>query len=115
MNLNGPYDGVNPKYTAILDLSNMLADAGLKFDIRRFHDGYQVSYPDFDNMAVDAVQHWASYGEDKNLIQIMFHDERFPGCAECDASVEGYLTAKEVFDRIVKYHDTFENDNGGDK
>lgn len=114
MNWNGPYDGINPKYTAILDLSNMLANAGLKFEIRRIHDGYQVSYPNFNKMAVDAVQHWSSYGEDKNLIEIMFHDKRFPGCAKCGDSVEGYLTAKEVFDRIVKYHNTIEAENGTD-
>lgn len=115
MNWNGPCKNTNPKYTEILSLAEMLSHANLSYSLDKIYDGYRVSYPNSNNMAVDAVQHWASYGEKENLIEILFHDKRFPGCTECDASVEGYLTAQEVFNRIVKYHNTVENDDGGDK
>jgi len=87
------YTSTDPKYTEIIKLHDLLIEANIPHEFENFMNGYQVRLND----DVDAVQHFGSYGEEQNLIEIMggvTQEEH-----EHD-SVLGYLTADEVFARF---------------
>ena len=95
----------NPEYTEILKLDEMLNIAGIPHVTARMFDGWQVCYPDkrvTGNLVMDAIQHYGSYGNDENRLEIM--GLLTPEEEEYD-DVLGHLTAEEVFGRIKKHHD----------
>lgn len=107
--LMNPKMQTNPKYTEIIKLHDMLTDAGIGHSFIKFHDGYRIGYPKTEDRweeVMDAIQHWGSYGEEENLIEIM----GLLTVEELGAdAVLGDLSADEVFERIKNYH------NGGRK
>ena len=96
---NGNYI-LNDRYQEILKLDGMLTGAGIPHELARNMDGWQVFYPkhyDTGECVMDAIEHWGSYGREKDLIEIM--GLLTPEEMEYD-SVLGCLTAEEVFNRI---------------
>lgn len=97
------------KYTEILKLKEMLENANIPFTFtddffgakRRGEDKISPeTYPAYQirlNENVDVIQHFGSYGEAQNLLEIMggLTVEEMQ-----DDSVLGYLTAEEVFKRF---------------
>ena len=95
------------KYTEILRLKEMLEKANIPFT---FTDDFfgakkrgileENSYPAYQirlNKNIDVIQHFGSYGEDENLLEIkggLTVEE------SKESSVLGYLTAEEVFKRF---------------
>ena len=79
----------------ILRLASMLQAADIPFEIRPLYEGYQICYPSINNRTSDAVCHGFSYGHETGLLEIMglVNEE------EVGDSVEGWLTAEEVFER----------------
>ena len=78
----------------------MLADAGIPCEARELYDGMQICYPSIAMCVCDAICHSGSYGHEKGLLEIMgLVDEEAVG-----DSVEGYLTAEEVFKRISEHY-----------
>jgi hypothetical protein len=79
----------------------LLENAHVPYEARPHWDGtIQVSYPNFENPICDAVCFRGSYGYERGLLEIMgLVDEE-----EVGDSVEGYLTAVEVFQRIFKHY-----------
>ena len=60
----------------------------------------QIGYPNFENTICDVVCFRGSYGYEQGLLEIMgLVDEE-----EVGDTVEGYLTATEVFQRIFKHY-----------
>lgn len=96
---------LNEKYTEILKLDKMLTDEGIPHTLDRFLDGWQVCYPDQGiegcPRVMDAIQHFGSYGNEQNKLEIM--GLLTPKEQEYD-SVLGWLTAEEVFERIKKHY-----------
>jgi len=96
---------LNPKldFTEISKLFDMLVEAEIPCELRHLHDGLQVSYPDTENCICDAICLSGSYGCDSGLLEIMglVNEE------EVGDSVEGYLTAAEVFERIKEHYSHF--------
>lgn len=97
---NGNYitDG---RYREILRLDAMLTQKGIPHTLQKFMDGWQVIYPeDGENRVMDAVEHFSSYGHERDFIEIMGllgwkerkHD-----------SILGWLTAEEVCARIEQH------------
>lgn len=104
------------KYTEILKLKKMLEEANIPFTFTDDFWGvkkwvksdedivqiYREQYPAYQirlGALADVVEHYGSYGEEKDLLEIM------GGLTEEEMkydSVLGYLTAEEVFKR-VKY------------
>ncbi len=84
-------------YSEILKLHEMLEKSGIPHEIIDLYDGWQIICPSKDNMAADAIEHYASYGGSYNLIEIMglLTDEE----KQYDSAV-GYLTAEEAFERF---------------
>lgn len=82
------------KYREILLLDTLLLEAGIPHELRQIFDGYKISYPDRANEVCSAIEHNFSYGNKSDLIEIM-------GLTQNNKSVEGGLSAQEVFDRIL--------------
>ena len=83
----------------ILRLGSMLQAANIPFELRDCWEGYQICYPSIANCISDAVCHGFSYGHEKGLLEIMglVNEE------EVGDSVEGWLTAEQVFERWQKH------------
>lgn len=88
----------NKDYKEIHKLHQMLTDAGIPHDFDRNLDGWQVTYPSIENFIIDAIQHYASYGAEQDLLESMSDENR----ERTGDSCEGYLTAIKVFNRIEK-------------
>jgi hypothetical protein len=94
---------MTPKYTEILKLKTMLEDAKIPFLFKDdMYNGYkkpsyQIEIIKNGIRLCDAVQNYGSYGEEKDLIEIMgglTYEENKKD------SVLGYLTADDVFKRF---------------
>ena len=79
----------------------LLETAHVPYETRPHWSGtIQVGYPNFENRVCDAVCFPGSYGYSEGLLEIMgLVDEK-----EIGDSVEGHLTATEVFQRIFKHY-----------
>ena len=89
------------RYTEIIKLHDMLITAEIPHEFKRIMDGWQVIYPaDGPERVMDAVQNFGSYGADENLLEIM---GLLTPEEEKHDTVLGYLTAKDVFDRIQEH------------
>ena len=90
---------LNEEYTEILKLNEMLTKSEIPHSVDRMFDGWQIIYFYNGERIADAIEHFGSYGQDENLIEIM-------GCLtpeeEEHDKVLGYLTAEEVFERFSK-------------
>ena len=80
----------------ITKLAQELAFRGIPFVLRELYDGYQILV-EYGKLDFDAICHRGSYGHDDGLLEIMGtivdvdYDE-----------VEGYLSAKEIIERVDK-------------
>lgn len=96
MSIKNPYE-LDESYTEILKLDELLTDAGIDHELSRFWDGWQIIYYKDGVRISDAIEHYGSYGHEEDLLEIM-------GLVEIeDDTVEGYLTADEVFKRYYKH------------
>ncbi len=95
------------QYTEIYKLAKMLSEAGIPYKFNCIYDGFQVLYPNETDRILSAVQHFFSYGHEKDLIEIMglLTDEEY----EID-SVVGELTADNVFKRIEKHYNNIKKE-----
>lgn len=79
------------QYSEILVLKKRLEDEKIDFRFGRIHDGFQI-YVKGNSI----VQHYFSYGNDDNLLEVM------GSCSfSQDDAVEGWLSAEELFSRIM--------------
>lgn len=91
------YTELDPKYTALAKVHEMLTAEKIPHLYERFYNGWVIRFTDGVIDEVDGVQHFGSYGESENLIEIIGAITKKE--AEQD-SVLGYLTAEEVFKRF---------------
>lgn len=91
------YGGI-PAITQIDVLMKLLDDAGIPYEVTQNFGRPQVWYPNRTQAVCDAICHWGSYGHEKGLIEIM-------GLVQGDDTVEGSLTAREVFNRIQQHYE----------
>lgn len=85
-----------PETTHVDKLITMLEKTDIPFTVTSSYGRPQVWYPDDKHPVCDAICHWASYGHQTGLIEIM-------GLTHNNDSVEGYLNANEVFARIKEH------------
>ena len=100
--------------TEMQKLINMLAKADIPYEltVQPFTNTIQVWYPTQANPVTDVICHEYSYGGKEGLLEIMgLVNEKNTG----GDSVEGHLTADEVFERIAKYHRTHKTAEEVDK
>lgn len=89
------------RYTEIIRLHDMLKAAGIKHEFKKFMDGWQVIYPeDGPERVMDAVEHFCSYGNEDDLLEIM---GLLTTEEEKHDTVLGNLTAEDVFTRIQEH------------
>lgn len=84
------------RYTAIQELHRMLEERGIGHGWRELHDGYQITVPKGRpaNWEGDAIQHFGSYGADRDLIEVWGFGLTDP---------EGYLTAEQAMAYFVEW------------
>lgn len=88
------------EYKEILKLKSMLEKAKIPFQFRVWLGGYQIGYPHLppdSRFICSVVEHPYSYGNKKDLLEIM-------GLTTNGNDVEGYLSARKVFNRIKKHY-----------
>ena len=100
---------LDESYTEILKLDKMLSDAKIPHTLNRFLDGWQVIYPSEEKKVADAIQHFGSCGNEENLLEIMGLIKP----EETEDSVLGYLTAEDVFKRMIEHHTAHPTEKGG--
>ena len=88
----------------IKKLANMLTAANIPYELTADmlkNPDNQLWYPSRKDNVMDAISHEYSYGGDEGLIEIMglLTEEE----AEYD-NVVGYLTAEDVYKRIVRHY-----------
>lgn len=89
------------RYQEILRLDAMLTEKQIPHTCQKFMDGWQVIYPeDGEKRVMDAIEHFGSYGEEEDLLEIM---GLLTPEEEKDDNVLGYLTAEEVCKRIEQH------------
>lgn len=85
------------KYKEILRLKKMLSKSVIPHEMRKVHGGWQIGYPvlppDTRNVC-SVIEHTFSYGNREDLLEIM-------GLTRNDDYVEGYLSAEDVYERIL--------------
>lgn len=93
-------------YREILRLKKMLEDAHVQFKFRKQQNGGHIYSVDFDydcNKGWSVIEHDGSYGRERDLLEIsaglMTEEERLVE----DDDVLGYLTAEQVFARILDF------------
>ena len=79
-------------------LAKLLDEANVPYEVNWLFGTKQIIYPNEAHHICDAVCHPYSYGSDRGLLEIM-------GLVGDDTGddVEGYLTAEEVAERIIKH------------
>lgn len=90
-------------YNEIFKLKELLEKARIPFvwKERKESNGYQILYPDAEDVVCSVIEHQFSYGNEKDLLEIqglMTKEEE-----EQHDSVLGFLTAENVFERIGKH------------
>lgn len=96
---NGQYI-TDKRYKEILRLDAMLTEMRIPHTCNNFLDGWQVIYPeDGKNRVMDAIEHFGSYGQEQDKIEIM--GLLTPEEKE-ENSVLGHLSAEEVCARIER-------------
>lgn len=86
-------------------LAQMLSERTIPFEINNMIHvgGYQLCYPKMKGCDCSVICHGGSYGHSAGLLEIMglmTEEERAEACDD----VMGWLTAEEVFERIVNHY-----------
>lgn len=95
------------KYTEIIRLRKMLEEADIPFRIKEYQNGYHLHSDGFTvdsfNTGWSVIEHDGSYGRERNLLEIsgglMTKEEMDREGDE----VLGWLTAEDVFRRILDF------------
>ena len=90
----------NPEYKEIMALANMLAGAGIPFDLTRLYDGWRLLYYSSDAELCSVIEHQYSYGGRSDMLEL--RGLLTPEEKKYD-SVVGFMTAQEAFSRISKH------------
>lgn len=88
-------------YQEIRKLMRKLSDYGIPYSAHDMFDGIQVSYPGDETVFCSIIEHGFSYGNQVDCLEIMgllTEEERKHD------SVKGWMTAKEVFERIYTHY-----------
>lgn len=98
-------------YREILRLDRMLCNEGIPHVLQKHTDGWQIIYPkDGEERIMDAIENFGGYGSDKDLLEIM---GLLTPEEEQHDRVVGYLTAQNVFERIMEhYRKNYDKTNG---
>lgn len=85
------------RYNEIHRLRGMLDLTKIPYFIHPLFNGYQICYPNSEEITCSIIEHDYSYGSKEDLLEIMglLTEEE-----EVHDSVVGRLSAEEVFERI---------------
>lgn len=101
----------NRRYKEIRRLNKLLKKASIPHTMERLFDGWRICYPSAKNCTMDAIEHFGSYGEEKDLIEIMGLLTAEEQKIDC---VVGYLSATDVFERIKQHYEKSKNEEAAE-
>jgi len=94
----------NENYKEILKLKELLdKEKDIPYEFKKLLDGYQIiiykkdKFGNFEDILVDAIEHYGSYGHNDDLLEIY---GGLTGEERSHDAVLGYLTAEEVLKRF---------------
>lgn len=94
---------LNPAYTEILRLSEMLTRAGIGHVVETLFDGWHIVYGTEHGTVCSVIEHRFSYGQEADRLEIKgLLDEHE---LVIFGDVVGWLTAEDVFERIKAHHE----------
>lgn len=98
------------RYKEIFKLEKMLKDAKIPYEFYELDGGlrgaipewehYHINYPSKDHCIISAIEGVGTYGAEQDRLEIMGGLTPYERFINDDAIVLGYLTAKNVFQRI---------------
>lgn len=88
-------------YTEIIRLHEMLTASNIPHTFSEMFGGYHITYPLGANWVCSVIEHFGSYGNEDDLLEIMGLLTKEE--AE-DDSVVGFLTAENVYERISAHY-----------
>lgn len=93
-------------YKAIQKLHQVLNILEIPHKFRTLYDGFQCIFYDDngENVRFDVVEHFFTYGCNRDLLEVMGEIVDFETGEDDGAGVEGYLSLKEVLERILKLY-----------
>lgn len=116
---------MSKKYKEIFKLKRMLERAEIPFDFISHFDRlagaegteraqqlrdlfpdfehYQLCYPSDDNRWISVVEGLGTYGSDDDLLEIMGGDKPYDRYKNGGPTVQGYLSARTVFNKIKRH------------
>ena len=89
------------KYNEIIRLHEMLNKADIPHDFEESFDGYHICYNRGKQTVCSVIEHGYSYGGTSDLLEIM---GLLTAAEAVNDSVAGWLTADDVFNRILTAH-----------
>ena len=118
---------MSKKYKEIFKLKRMLERAEIPFDFISHFDRlagtegveraqqlrdlfpdfehYQICYPSDDNRWISVIEGLGSYGSDADLLEIMGGNKPYDLFVNKGPTVQGYLTARSVFNKIKRHYE----------
>lgn len=120
---------MSKKYKEIFKLKRMLERAEIPFDFIDYFDRfagaegveraqqlrvrdvfpdfehYQICYPSNDNRWISVIEGLGSYGSDEDLLEIMGGNKPYDLFVNKGPTVQGYLTARSVFNKIKRHYE----------
>lgn len=66
---------------------------------------YQICYPSDDDRWISVVEGLGTYGSDDDLLEIMGGNKPYDTFVYGENHVQGYMTARSVFNRIKKHYE----------
>lgn len=100
-----PFNILNPRYQAILEVDRLLTEENIPHELLRLMDGWKIAYPKQDGCRFDVVEHRVSYGHESDLMEAY-------GYSIDD--VEGYLLVDDAMKLFRKVHKELKKENNNE-
>lgn len=100
-----PFNILNPKYQAILEVDRLLTQESIPHELLRFMDGWKIAYPKQDGCRFDVIENRASYGHESDLMEAYGYSVE---------DVEGYLSVDDAMKLFRKVHEELKKESNNE-
>ena len=100
-----PFNILNPRYQAILEVDRLLTEENIPHELLRVMDGWKIAYPKQDGCRFDVVEYRVSYGHESDLMEAY-------GYSIDD--IEGHLSVDDAMKLFRKVHEELKKENNNE-
>lgn len=104
-NNTDPFNILNPKYQAILEVDRLLTEENIPHKLLRLMDGWKIAYPNNKECIFDVIEHLGSYGHESDLMEAY-------GYSIDD--VEGHLSVDDAMKLFRKVHEELKKESNNE-